>query len=413
MRWRTADPLSESGAEAYVAGVCFKTGPPGRVGVELEWLVHDIREPPRPVALSRIETALRDLATSGRLSLEPGGQVELSSQPADSLTACVEAVQADLSRLFPALARVGLAPHGAALDPVRSPRRVLDLPRYAAMEEFFDRDGPAGRIMMCSTASVQVCLDAGQDVRRRWQVAYAIAPVLLAAFANSPIHRGRPTGWRSTRWAVWHRLDPTRTRAPAGDDPALAWARYALDARVLCVRRDGASWTVPEFTFRDWLRGAGPRPATLDDLRYHLTTLFPPVRPHGWLELRVIDAQDGDGWLVPLAVTTALMEDPRAADAALAATERLGAERLGAKARDGALLLHAARWGLCDPALATAARACFAAAYAALPRLGAGPETTAAVARFLDRYVERGRCPADDRLEDWCHRAQERMAKRL
>ncbi len=398
MRWRAADSLSEAGAEAYVAGVCFKTGPPRRVGVELEWLIHDVREPPRPVALSRVETVLRDLATSGRLSFEPGGQVELSSQPADSLAACVDAVQADLSRIFRALARAGLACHGVGLDPIRPHRRVLDLPRYTAMEEFFDRDGPEGRVMMCSTASVQVCLDAGQDVRRRWRVAHAVAPVLVAAFANSPIYRGRPTGWRSTRWAVWHRLDPTRTRAPVGDDPALAWARYALDARVLCVRRDGAPWTVPEFTFRDWLRGAGPRPPTLDDLRYHLTTLFPPVRPHGWLELRVIDAQDGDGWLVPLAVTTALMEDPWAADTALAAAERLGEDR--AEGCVDALLLRAARWGLRDPALAAAAWTCFTAAYAALPRLGVGPEVTAAVAGFLDRYVERGRCPAEDRLAE-------------
>ena len=69
-------------------------------------------------------------------------------------------------------------------------------------------------------------------------------------------------------------------------------------------------------TFRDWLRGGGERPPTRDDLSYHLSTLFPPVRPRGHLEFRVIDAQPGDGWIVPAAVVTAaLLDDPAAAQA--------------------------------------------------------------------------------------------------
>ncbi|WP_328667218.1 glutamate-cysteine ligase family protein [Streptomyces sp. NBC_00322] len=77
---------------------------------------------------------------------------------------------------------------------------------------------------------------------------------------------------------------------------------------MLCVRRsDGLPWTAPDgMTFRDWLR-TGERPATLADLNYHRTTLFPPVRPRGHLELRMIDAQPGDGWMVPLALVSVLM----------------------------------------------------------------------------------------------------------
>ena len=122
---------------------------------------------------------------------------------------------------------------------------MLDLPRYAAMEAFFDRGGPWGRQMMCATASVQVCLDAGDDCdgptgyRWRWRLLHAIGPVLVAAFANSPLRDGRPTGWESSRQQVWTRMDPGRTRPPplAGDaDLPAAWAAYALDAQVMCVR---------------------------------------------------------------------------------------------------------------------------------------------------------------------------------
>ena len=178
------------------------------------------------------------------------------------------------------------------------------------MEAFFDAGGPWGRQMMCGTASVQVCLDAGDDsdgpdgYRWRWRLLHAIGPVLVAAFANSPLREGKPTGWVSSRQQVWARMDPGRTRPPRlDDDPRDAWAAYALDAELMCVRgTDGADWSAPPgLTLRDWLRGARPRsgsalrPPTADDLDYHLSTLFPPVRPRGHFELRMIDAQPGDG----------------------------------------------------------------------------------------------------------------------
>lgn len=428
-------PLTERDAEQQAHGICFKTGPPGKVGVELEWLVHDDLDPALPVDQRRVTEALAPLDTPGalpgrgRLTREPGGQVEISSAPAADLGSCVTGAHRDLTVLRDALQPAGLALAGQGLDPIRPPRRVLDLPRYAAMEEFFDRSGPWGRVMMCSTASVQACVDAGQEesgpagFRWRWHLLHAIGPVLVAAFANSPLRDGRPSGWKSTRQAVWARLDPSRTRAPAGaepsarngrgagwpehTDPRSAWASFVLDAEVMCVRRPGSPcWTAPAgLTFRDWLRGAGDRPPTADDLTYHLSTLFPPVRPQGHLELRMIDAQPGDGWIVPLAVASALTDDPAAAQEAMAAAEVMWHGRapvLGAAdGEDRAnLWLRAARCGPADAALALASRRCFEAAEAALGRLGAPPPIRAAVTRFAERYVARDRCPADDRLDE-------------
>ncbi len=224
-------PLTEDDAEAQAHGIAFKTGPPGRVGVELEWLVCDGRDPALPVDQRRVAAALARLDEPGalpgrgRLTTEPGGQVELSSAPASGLGGCVAAARSDLTAVRQAIAPAGLSLAGHGLDPLRPPRRVLNLPRYVAMEEFFDRSGPWGRVMMCSTASVQVCVDAGQEqggpsgFRWRWHLLHGLGPVLVASFANSPFQGGRPSGWKSTRQAVWSRLDPSRTRAPADGEP--------------------------------------------------------------------------------------------------------------------------------------------------------------------------------------------------
>jgi glutamate--cysteine ligase len=417
--------LTESEAEAHVHGIAFKTGPPRRLGVELEWLVRDARDPALPVPAQRTFPAVADLTapavlpdpaalpSGSMLTTEPGGQLELSSAPAEGLGECVTAVRQEMSTLRDAIGRAGLSLQGYGYDPIRPPHRVLDLPRYAAMEEFFDRSGPWGRQMMCNTASVQVCLDAGQDTpvtggyRWRWRLAHQIGPVLVAAFANSPLRQGRPSGWRSTRQEVWAHLDPGRTRAPADgdDDPRDTYAAYALDAELMVVRRNGSpSWSAPPgLTFRDWLRGQGERRPTVDDLTYHLSTLFPPVRPQGHLELRMIDAQSGDdGWIVPTAVAWALFQDPQAADTAMAAAEPL-APGVGNHVHNGTSngnpWLRAAREGLADPEIARASQRCFEAADAALCRAGAPADIRHFVAEFTERYVLRRRCPADDQLE--------------
>jgi len=435
-------PFTEADAEAQVHGICFKTGPPERVGVELEWLVRDRRDPALPVRAEQVAATLAGFGSEGHsdqgypgrsaqsvryqspslpsgasLTVEPGGQLELSSAPAATLGELQEVTGRDLAALRDAAASAGLELCGYGLDPLRPPRRLLDLPRYAAMEEFFDREGPWGRQMMCGTASVQVCLDAGEDsagqegYRSRWRLLHAIGPVLVAAFANSPLRGGRPTGWRSARQQVWANMDPGRTRPPAqavkrggevgGDrDPRDAWAAYALDAELMCVREPGSQdWTAPPgVTFRDWLRdgGSGPlRAPTAEDLDYHLSTLFPPVRPRGHMELRMIDAQPGDGWIVPAAVVTALADDVRAADAALAAAEPVWEG--SADAYDP--WLRAAQRGPADPQISQASRRCFEAADAALARLGVPAPIRRAVADFAERYVLNDRCPADDQLD--------------
>ncbi|MGW7456211.1 ergothioneine biosynthesis glutamate--cysteine ligase EgtA [Streptomyces sp. NPDC054797] len=407
-----ASPITEPEAEALIHGICFKTGPPRLIGAELEWLVLDAERPGQPLTPERLRaahTAARALPLHSGLTVEPGGQLELSSAPAASLTGCVDGLQADLTAVRAALLAQGLVLRGLGHDPRRPYRRLLNSPRYDAMETYLDRTGPAGRAMMCASASVQVCVDAGYEEPgvlghgRRWRMAHLLGAVLVAAFANSPAHEGPYAGWRCARQGLWSDLDSRRSLAPPLDtDPRAGWTRQALDTEVMCVRSyDGEPWEIPRgTTFRDWLRaGGGPglRAPAAEDLDYHLTTLFPPVRPRGHLELRMIDAQPGDdGWLVPLAVVHALFDDPEAAETAYRATKPL-ADAYGPRpAPRNPLWRSAARDGLRDRDLRTAARACFLAAAEALPRLGASAHVQDTVGAFTERFVLRGRCPADE-----------------
>lgn len=128
----------------FVSRVCFKNGPPHQVGAELEWLVTPVDDPSSPVPLDRLQhllTQAAPLPAASRITLEPGGQVELSSQPAPSLDQCCDDLRVDLAELTRMLGSVGLQRACAAVDPLRAPRRVLLTPRYDAMQAYFDRRG--------------------------------------------------------------------------------------------------------------------------------------------------------------------------------------------------------------------------------------------------------------------------------
>ncbi len=399
-------------AEAYVASVCFKHGPPRLIGVELEWLLRRRNAPHHPIDVATLISALGPhaphsldpsspallLPAGSTITVEPGGQVELASPPLPDLARLTAVVRADAGALHHLLAHYGLHPEPRAADPLRPPSRLLQVPRYRAMEESFDRVGPHGRSAMCSTAAVQVCVDAGEgaDVARRWAALHAMGPVLLAAFANSPHLHGRHTGWKSSRWAAWMACDPPRTAPPPvvdadpHTDPAAGWARRVLESPLLCVRGEG-TWTVPrEVTFGDWIRGARdgaalPSPPTTADLDYHVSTLFPPVRAHGHFEVRYVDGQPGDRWALPTVLMATLLADPDVTDRVL----ELCAPAVGR-------WVSAARHGLADPVLARAAVGVFDLACERAPGAGAPGWVTDELISMTERQVLRGRCPADD-----------------
>jgi glutamate--cysteine ligase len=355
-------PTTEE-AEAYVAMVCFKHGPPDRIGVELEWTVHHRDHADRPLDLSLLAGALRDhapptvapgtphvpLAHGSQVTVEPGGQVEISSPPRTSVGRLLADVESDITELDCLLETAGLRRGESGIDAHRRPSRLLEVPRYAAMQQFLDGRGPWGRAMMCSTASTQVCLDAGQlvDVPLRWSALHSIGPALVALFANSAVVEGRRTGWASNRLrATLGTCPPFTHPVPTGEDPVGPWVDRVLAAPVMCVRRTSSHWAPDRpMSFGAWVGGAGESPPTYDDLDYHLSTLFPPVRPRGYIEVRYLDAQPTESWHQPALLLAALLSSREVAERACELTEMCAAR-----------WLTAARRGLEDDTLRSAAR---------------------------------------------------------
>ncbi|NIJ12241.1 glutamate--cysteine ligase [Saccharomonospora amisosensis] len=391
---------SRAEGEAYVASVCFKHGPPRLLGVEIEYTVHDAHDPAQPLRPDRLADALgphtprtlrpgseaAPLPGGSTLTLEPGCQVEISTAPQESLRALATVASTDLCYVTDLLALSGLRLGTQGIDPVRGPQRLLPTERYAAMERRFAPMGPGGLTMMCSTAALQVCVDIGErsQAAARWAAAHALGPVLLSLFANSRRHAGRDTGMASARWQAVMDTENARTYAQGPvDDPAQAWARRVLDTPLMVLPRKDGPWDAPAgLTFADWIEARGPAavlaPPTFADLDYHLTTLFTPVRPHGYLEIRYLDAQPPGTWLHPVALLSALLESDSTVDKVFEICEPV-ADKWS----------DAARHGLADRAISTAAFAVADVGCSALSTADLPADTIAAIANDVARRLRR------------------------
>ena len=390
-----AEPLTHDEATEFIHRTAFADSVVGAVGLEVETHLVDLAAPSDRVPWLRLEPVVRHGATQvqrSAVTVEPGGQVELSGRPEAGIVEAVAAMRHDEQRLRLVLAdeRLGLAHLGA--DPARTPRRVNPRPRYRAMERHFIATGRAvpGMTMMCATAALQLNVQSGPRAgwAARFDLAHRIAPTLIAISACSRWLAGRDTGWVSARQRAWAELDPG-TSGPLAQsaDPAAEWVRYALAAPVLFAAagdEDVVAIARP-VPFSAWLSGrvrlADRRP-TLDDLTTHLTTLFPPVRPRGYLEIRYLDVSAPRWWPAIAALTATLLDDPVAADAAAEATEQAAGR-----------WWEAARLGLRDAVLARSARRCLAIAAGRVE-----PELALAVADLAE-LVDAGRSPGDEAAE--------------
>ncbi|BBZ63976.1 ergothioneine biosynthesis glutamate--cysteine ligase EgtA [Mycolicibacterium monacense] len=383
---------SAADAAEHITEHCLHDGPVGQVGLEVEAHSFDLADPRRRPDWGEVTDAIAGVGAlpgGSRITVEPGGAVELSGPPADGSVAAIAAMTSDRAVLRTAFAQRGLGLVLVGADPLRRPRRVNPGGRYSAMEAFFTASGTgaAGAFMMTSTASIQLNLDAGP--RRGWadrvRLAHALGPTMIAATANSPLLAGRFSGWQSSRQWVWGELDEARcgpVLGASGDDPASDWARYALRAPVMLVHNPEPVPVTDWVPFAEWADGQtllGGRRPTRSDLEYHLTTLFPPVRPRRWLEIRYLDAVSDALWPAVAFTLTTLLDDPAAADIAAEATESV------ATAWD-----RAARIGLGDRRLHAAALRCVETA------AERAPAAVMESMQQLVRSVEEGRSPADD-----------------
>ncbi|MCZ4367949.1 glutamate--cysteine ligase [Sulfitobacter dubius] len=350
------------------------------------------------------------------ISLEPGGQLELSGAPVETIHETCDEVNTHLREVKDVADEIGVGFIGLGAAPEWSHEQMDLMPkgRYKLMDSYMQKVGTMGTTMMRRTCTVQVNLDFASeaDMVQKMRVAVAMQPIANALFANSPFLDGKPNGVKSTRGLVWRNLDDARTgMVPFVFDESFgfeAWVQYALDVPMYFVYRDGKYIDALGQSFRDFLKGElpalpGEKP-TLSDWADHLTTLFPEARVKKFIEMR---GADGGPWrrLCALpAFWVGLMYDQSALDGAWDLVKdwdaetreelRVAASTHGLQAEVGGLKMHD---------LAREAVALSEAGLKSRARPGAGglvPDETHFLNALRDS-IETGRVPADDLLADY------------
>ncbi|WP_296642874.1 glutamate--cysteine ligase [Roseinatronobacter sp.] len=239
------------------------------------------------------------------VSLEPGGQLELSGAPLENIHQTCDEVNQHLREVRSVAEGIGVEFIGLGAAPIWSHEQMPVMPkgRYKLMTDYMDRVGTMGKTMMYRTCTVQVNLDFGSeaDMVQKLRVALALQPVATALFANSPFLDGKPNGHKSWRARVWRDLDAARTgMLPFVFEDGFgfeAWVEYALDVPMYFVYRDGKYIDALGQSFRDFMRGELPalpgQMPTLSDWADHLTTIFPEARLKKFIEMR---GADGGPW---------------------------------------------------------------------------------------------------------------------
>ena len=348
---------------------------------------------------------------NGSITLEPGGQLELSGAPLRTIFETCEELHQHLALIRRVSEPRGIVWLSLGANPLHDVDEMPRVPkaRYAVMRRYLPPKGELALHMMHLSATVQANLDyaSEEDMAEKLRTAMGVSPIVSALFANSPLHLGKPSGYVSRRVHIWRHVDPERCgMLPFVFEPGLDYEKYvqwALDVPMFFVLHEGEYRQVSDLSFRSYLaHGHEGKHATLQDWNLHLTTLFPEVRLKQFLEVRGADA-------VPASLTCALpalwkgiLYDDAAREAAWrlvsawsfsereAALEAVARRGLAAEVAGGPVL--------------PLARELIEIARGGLIRIGDGRGGETDERGFLDPLsvvVERGRSPGEEVLAQW------------
>jgi glutamate--cysteine ligase len=354
------------------------------------------------------------------VSLEPGGALELSGAPLETIHETCDEVNVHLREVKDVSDKIGVRFIGLGAAPVWMHDEMPLMPkgRYTLMDSYMQKVGTMGTSMMRRTCTVQVNLDFGSeaDMVQKLRVALALQPVATALFANSPFFEGKPNGHKSWRSRIWRDLDPARTgMLPFVFEDGMGferWVDYALDVPMYFVYRDGQYIDALGMSFRDFLKGELPalpgQMPLMSDWADHLTTAFPEARIKKYIEMR---GADGGPWrrLCALpALWVGLTYDQGALDAAWDLVKGWDAEtREGLRVAASVDGLQAQVGGIKMHDLAREVVSIAEGGLAARARPGAGgliPDETHFL-NALKESLDSGQTPADELLAhyhgDW------------
>jgi glutamate--cysteine ligase len=338
----------------------------------------------------------------GNVSLEPGGQFELSGAPMADLHATKAELDEHLEACRAVGGKLGLGflPHGFHPLARREDMPWMPKSRYAIMRRYMPLKGRLGLDMMLRTSTVQVNLDFADeaDMVEKFRISLALQPVAIALFANSPFTEGRPNGFRSFRANVWTDTDPDRCGIPDFVfDKGFGyerWVEYLLDVPMYFVMREGQYVDVAGQSFRAFMEGKLPglpgEHPTMGDFADHITTAFTEVRLKRYLEMRGADSGPPEMLMALPALWTGLLYDRGAQAEALALITDHPCGDWKALHRDTPRMGLAAPW--CDGTVQMLAKETVAIAKRGLVARGLGEEVYLAP---LEEIAATGRTLAD------------------
>jgi Gamma-glutamylcysteine synthetase len=348
--------LDEAALVADASRLFAPSDPSLTIGAELE-LIPVVRETKLPVPMDAITgpslTALVrraaerngwseeisaagppvwNLDGGGRISFEPGGQIEISSEPHRSCSELIVSLQKTARELMGSAEQDGVELLPVGVDPYNEISRVpllLGGDRYVRMTRYLEARSEFGIRMMRQTAALQISVEHGPRPLERWALLNALAPYLIAIFANSSRYAGSDTGHASYRAHLWRELDRTRTGIPLdGTDAIRGYAEFALDAGAIRAENGTGAF----HSFRSLLHDPA---LAMDDWRFHLSTLFPEIRPKQYFEIRSPDVIAADDLPAPLVFVAGLVYDSRASRDAMATLAEPSERLLRAAGREG------------------------------------------------------------------------------
>lgn len=319
-QWRVGTEYEKVGIERDTARALSYSGPRG-VRAILEGLARDHGWEPQEehghvIGLTRGNHAV---------TLEPGGQIELSGEPCEDVHCSNAEFSQHIRELIDVAGRFDVAFLGLGIQPFSRVEDIEWLPkrRYRIMGPYMAKAGALGHRMMKQTATVQANIDYGdeKDAMAKLRTAMGLAPVIGAAFANSPISDGEPNGFKSYRGHIWTRTDKDRCGLLefcfSPDAGFHHYVEYALDVPMYLIARDGDYLDMTDIPFRRFLeRGHKGHYATMEDWQLHLTTLFPEARLKHYLEFRSADSQSPEFMPALPALIKGLFYDADCLDAA-------------------------------------------------------------------------------------------------
>lgn len=294
-QWRVGTEYEKVGVDRRSARAIPYSGPRG-VETILRALAEDFGWQPEEQD-GHIVALVRGKA---QIHLEPGGQIELSGEPCDSIHCSYAEFTQHVRELLEVAERLDVVFLGLGMQPLSRLDEIEWVPkkRYRIMAPYMQKVGTLGHRMMKQTATVQANIDYldENDAMAKFRAGMGLAPLITALFANSPISEGRLNGYRSFREHIWTKTDNARSGllrfAFAPDVSFARYVEYALDVPMYLIIRDGHYIDLSGIPFRRFLeQGHNGHRATIEDWDNHLTTLFPEVRIKRYMEIRSADSQ--------------------------------------------------------------------------------------------------------------------------